>query len=234
MRALARLGIITATAAILLPLGAASAGTLSGEIGITSRYVDRGFDSSDGKPAVQAGLDYAFDSGVHVAAWASSVDFDDGESVAELDLTAGYVLSLGPVELDLSATWFVYPGVPGSWESDFVEIGGALTLPAGPLTLGAELYLSPEYPGDSGPAAYAALPVELALPLGMSAVAHVGRQWVDREDIAGPDYTEWGLGLRFGVGPVVLGIDYTDTDVDEDVCGDVCGSLVAVSAVFTF
>ena len=50
---------------------------LSGSVTGTTDYIWRGYSKSDGKPVVQANIDYDFRSGIYLGAFASTVNFSD-------------------------------------------------------------------------------------------------------------------------------------------------------------
>ncbi|MGL4714122.1 MAG: TorF family putative porin [Shewanella sp.] len=54
-----------------------AAAEVTGEISLTSDYRFRGISQTAGDPALQGGVDWSFDSGFTVGAWASNVDFDE-------------------------------------------------------------------------------------------------------------------------------------------------------------
>lgn len=97
----------------------APASTLSANIALSSNYKFRGQDqdqigrngyrSKAFKPALQGGFDYAHASGWYVGNWNSSVDWLAGNSI-ESDLYGGYKFKAGPVDLDLGAITYIYPG----------------------------------------------------------------------------------------------------------------------------
>ncbi|MFC0254177.1 TorF family putative porin [Massilia consociata] len=76
-----------------------------------SQYVSRGMRQSWGRPALQAGLDYAHPSGWSFGTWASTVSdrFIEGGRV-EWDLYGGYAGTLGPLDVSLSIMHYRYPG----------------------------------------------------------------------------------------------------------------------------
>jgi len=62
------------------------------------------------KPAIQGGLDYAFgDSGFYVGNWNSSVNWLKGNSI-EMDVYGGYKFKAGPLDMDVGALTYIYPG----------------------------------------------------------------------------------------------------------------------------
>lgn len=102
----------------------AHAGELSGIATLTSQYIYRGLASSDGNPALQAGLDFDSDSGFFVGAWASSIDLPspDGDRDIELDYYAGYELASDkPVSVSLSLVRYSYPGSRADRSYDYTE-----------------------------------------------------------------------------------------------------------------
>ena len=72
---------------------------------LVSQYLFRGLDASQEDPALQGDVTMTHDSGFWFGAWASNYDSGGGESGIEIDLMAGYEMSL----------------------SDGITIGGGLT-----------------------------------------------------------------------------------------------------------
>lgn len=99
----------------------APAPSLTGNISLTTNYKFRGQDQDmigrndyaktrGLKPAIQGGFDYAFgDSGFYVGNWNSSVNWLKGNSI-ETDLYGGYKFKAGPVDMDVGALTYIYPG----------------------------------------------------------------------------------------------------------------------------
>ncbi|MCQ8820538.1 TorF family putative porin [Pseudoalteromonas agarivorans] len=75
-----------------------------------SDYTFNGVTQTDSDPAIQASLDYAFDSGVYAGAWASNVDFGD-DTDFELDAYLGkYVQLTDKVSADYGIAYYTYQG----------------------------------------------------------------------------------------------------------------------------
>ena len=92
-------------------------------IGAVSDYRYRGLSLSDGKPALQGSLALEHESGAYAELWASSLS-SGGSAPAELDATAGYAFSLtDDVSLDVSATYYAYPGTA---DANAIELTGML------------------------------------------------------------------------------------------------------------
>jgi uncharacterized protein (TIGR02001 family) len=100
---------------------AAPAPNLTGNVSLTSNYKFRGQDqdmigkndyakTKGLKPAIQGGFDYAFgDSGFYVGNWNSSVNWLKGNSI-ESDIYGGYKFKAGPLDMDVGALTYIYPG----------------------------------------------------------------------------------------------------------------------------
>ena len=105
------LAIAPAHAADAPSAESAAASPFSATITLASQYVSRGIRQSWGRPAVQAGFDYASPHGWNAGAWTSSIAdrfIEDGS--AELDLYAGYGGSIGAFGYNATLTWYKYPG----------------------------------------------------------------------------------------------------------------------------
>jgi len=114
----------TATTDAAAPAAApapAPAPLLTGNISLTSNYKFRGQDqdmlgknnfakTKAVKPAIQGGFDYAFgESGFYVGNWNSSVNWQTGNSI-EMDVYGGYKFKAGPLDMDVGALAYIYPG----------------------------------------------------------------------------------------------------------------------------
>jgi uncharacterized protein (TIGR02001 family) len=78
---------------------------------ITSQYVSRGFRQTWGKPALQAGADYADPSGFAVGTWVSSVSNRLVENASiEVDVYGGYFGTAGALGYSAQLYYYVYPG----------------------------------------------------------------------------------------------------------------------------
>jgi len=99
----------------------APAPLLTGNVSLTSNYKFRGQDqdmigrndyakTKGFKPAIQGGFDYAFgESGFYVGNWNSSVNWLKGNSI-ESDIYGGYKFKAGPLDMDVGALAYIYPG----------------------------------------------------------------------------------------------------------------------------
>ena len=112
----------TAFAQTAAPAGpdAPAAAPLSFNISLTSNYKFRGQDQDQSKtrafkPALQGGVDYAFDNGFYLGNWNSTINWTQymnkpQSSAVEIDLYGGYKFKAGDVDLDAGALQYYYPG----------------------------------------------------------------------------------------------------------------------------
>lgn len=138
-----------AFAADAAPAEAKSPHTLTGNAGIFSQYIFRGLTQTNGKPALQGGLDYSHESGLYAGTWLSNISWlrenlssarttagtYNSEGHLEADFYGGYKMGLAEdVTLDLGGLYYYYPG----------DI--SRTAPAGtPKANTFELYVAPSW-----------------------------------------------------------------------------------------
>lgn len=134
----------TICAATLLTASAAMTAEVSGNVALGTDYFFRGVDQSGGA-ALSGGFDVAFDSGLYIGTWASSLDFSDGP---ELDYYIGYGGDLTEsVAFDVGYLMYGYPGYT---DYDFNEMYGSLSF--GNATVG--MAYSDDYFDSSGETTY--------------------------------------------------------------------------------
>ena len=111
---------------------APATGTFTGTATFASQYVSRGMRQTWGRPALQAGLDYAHPGGWSFGTWASTVSdrfIEDGR--VEWDLYGGYAGSLGPLGYSLALMHYRYPGArigATGTKYDYTELVPGLSL----------------------------------------------------------------------------------------------------------
>ncbi|MDQ0464271.1 uncharacterized protein (TIGR02001 family) [Caulobacter ginsengisoli] len=196
---------------------------VSFNVGVASDYVFRGVSQTDGGAQVFGGADVS--SGIFYAGvWASNVDFGDDTS-AEVDGYFGVTPTAGPVSLDFGALYYGYLNEPSGADYGYWEFKAAGTIPAGPATLGAALYYSPEYSGGIGSAVYYEINASGSPADKWTVSGALGEQTFD----AGGDYTTWNFGVAYAFNDhVSLDVRYTDNDIDS-ACGDICDSRVVAT-----
>lgn len=201
---------------------------LSFNVGAATDYVWRGVSQTDENPQLSAGVDTTLWSLGYAGAWISNVDFGNGTD-AEFDLYAGVKPQVGPVTLDLGVIYYGYINQPSGPDQNFVELKAAGSMPIGPATLGAAVFYSDDFFGETGQATYVEVNGSIPVAEKISISGAVGRQNVDYDG----DYTTWNLGAGYALNDVV-GFDLRYHDTNEHGFGDLYGSRVvlAVKAVF--
>ena len=207
---------LAATAASLCFAGAAYAQDDSGpsfsfNIGANTDYVFRGISQTDEDPSVFGGVDATMGIG-YAGVWVSNVDFSNGTD-AEYDLYAGIKPTAGPVTFDLGVIYYGYVDSPKGSNQDYVEAKLAASVPAGPATLGAAVFYSPEFFGDTGDAWYYEVNAAVTIPdTKVSVSGALGRQDIE----VGPGYTTWNAGLGYALTDnISLDLRYWDTAKDK-------------------
>lgn len=185
----------------------AEAATLKVEFTLdaVSDYRFRGVSLSNGKPALQPGVTLTHRSGLYASAWASTVA-EDGGPDAEVDLAIGASRPLGPVAVDLSAVWYLYPG---DRNADYLELISRTSAAVGAAEIGITAAWAPSQRNiGSRSNRYAALDASAPLPgTPLTVSGSVGI-----EDGAFADgKRDWSLGLAAEVGGFALGVAYVDS-----------------------
>ncbi len=210
------MGAAMLAGATIAGVGAANAGEVSGNISLTSDYIFRGVSLSDNGPAIQGGFDMAGDM-FYAGIWGSSLS-----SGMELDLYAGFTPTTGPVEWDIGAIGYFYPGADDDGaEFDYYELmAAATTALSEQVSVGASVYWSPENYGDTGDALYLEINGGFAVSDTVSFSAAYGNQSIDDADGPLPgvtqesDYNTWNLGGTFAMHGFEIDLRYHDTDIE--------------------
>jgi uncharacterized protein (TIGR02001 family) len=202
---------------------------LTFSIGATTDYVLRGVSQTNEDPQVFGSVDATIGDLGYAGVWASNVNFDN-RTKAEFDLYGGVRPSLGPVSLDLGAIYYGYVDKPSHPDEAYWELKALGTVPAGPLTLGASVYYSPDYFGGSGKATYIEANAALPIPTTRFSVSGaLGHQYVE-----GPrDYTTWNLGIGYALNDHI-GFDLRYWDTDEHSFGKVYDGRVVLGVKASF
>jgi uncharacterized protein (TIGR02001 family) len=197
-----------AGAAVAGTAGVASAddGSVSGSVSVVSDYVFRGISQTGNSAAIQGSFDYT--NGIFYAGtWGSSVGFTNG---TELDGYFGVTPTVGPVSLDFGVLGYFYPSADddGANEDYYEAKVAAHITPVEPITIGAVVYYSPDFFGETGKATYWEVNGSYAVSDALSFSAAYGTQDVD--DFAG-SYDNWNVGASYAAYGFKFGLMYTDT-----------------------
>ena len=202
---------------------------LSFNVGAATDYVWRGVSQTDESPQISGGVDATVGGLVYAGGWLSNVDFGN-DTDFELDLYAGVKPKLGPVSLDLGVIYYGYINAPsGAPDQDYVEFKAAGSAPVGTGTVGAAVYYSDDFFGETGPATYVELNASAPIADKFTVSGALGYQDVDYDG----DYTTWNLGVSYALNDVV-GFDLRYHDTDAHDFGDIYDSRVVISVKAAF
>ncbi len=211
------------------PAGGDGGLDISATVTGVSDYRFRGVSSSDRDPAIQGSVDLTY-GGFYAGAWASSIARTADTNV-ELDLYAGYAGSAGPVEYEVGAIAYLYPGGDGT--GTIYEGTASLSYTLGPATAKLSANYAPDQENLAGDNLYLngeirvgvpTTPVTVFASLGRERGSFYGRKW------------DWSLGFEYTRGPFTASLAYVDTNLDSDThfLGRNIRAGVVASASFTF
>lgn len=219
----------------------APASPLSFNVGVVSDYLFRGISQTHGKPALQGGVDYAFESGAYVGAWASNISWVKdwlGKGSVEIDVYGGYKNAFAPGSdwsYDVGYITYNYPG-HGSESPTFLanpntqELYGSI----GWKWLSAKYsyttskhfvgwYGGAAYDQDTRGSDYLELNANYDMGNGWTLVGHAGHQKVKNSVAVGgvtnANYSDWKIGVTKDVGFGVVGLAYSDTNTSGSCTG---------------
>jgi uncharacterized protein (TIGR02001 family) len=202
---------------------------LAFNIGGNSDYVFRGISQTDEGPSAFGGIDATIGSIGYAGVWVSNVDFGNTTDF-EFDLYGGVKPVVGAVTFDLGAIYYGYTDQPKGSNEDYWEFKAAASIPAGPATLGAAVYYSPEFFGKTGKATY--YEVNAAVPIPNTKFSVSGA--VGRQQVEGPaDYTTWNAGVGYALNDHI-GLDLRYWDTDEHSFGKIFDSRVVIGVKASF
>ncbi len=192
-------------AAVALSLTAfAAQAEVTGNAAVVSDYNWRGITQTSQDPALQAGIDYAHDSGFYLGAWGSNVDFGDccDENV-EIDVYTGF-RGGDAVTWDVGLVYYTYPGAD---DIDFPEIYVGL----GWEWLSGKVTYSNDFGNSDESAFYYEANASYELPSNFGVNAHVGYSDGDAIDLAYEDsYMDWSVGVTYDWSNFTFGLKYAD------------------------
>jgi uncharacterized protein (TIGR02001 family) len=202
---------------------------LAFNIGANTDYVFRGISQTDEDPSVFGGVDATIGGIGYAGVWVSNVDFGNSTDL-EFDLYGGVKPVVGAVTFDIGAIYYGYTDQPAGSHEDYWEFKAAASIPAGPATLGAAVFYSPEFFGKTGKATY--YEVNAALPIPNTKFSVSGA--VGHQQVEGPaDYTTWNAGVGFALNDHI-GLDLRYWDTDEHSFGKIFDSRVVFGIKATF
>jgi len=170
---------------------------------MTSNYLWRGLEQTNGAAAVSGGIDYAADSGFYIGTWASNADWADGMTY-ELDFYGGFGGNISEtISYDLGFIYYAYPDET-SGDADFSEIYASVSFDA--LTIGVAVLTDGEG-GDAGDTIYASADYAFSLANEAEVALHIGSysgDWLAEDSV---DY-----GISLSKSGFTFGASVTDLD----------------------
>lgn len=221
-----RTSVILCAAAIpLAHIPSLQADDLSATLSLTSDYVFRGVSLTDG-PALQASVDYIFDSGFYIGTWTSNYDFDTATD-RELDFYLGYSHPLSnDMTLSASASRYTYFD---EHEIDYNEYHVGLS--RGPLD--AKAWYAIDYGGTDGDAQYYEIGFNSALPMDISLELRAGHSIFDTQTGIN-DYTDFVIAAKKTFGRFNSEVRLTDTDENQFGGREDLRIFITVSTTFPY
>ena len=201
--------------------------SISGNVGLFSDYIFRGYTQTKEDPALQGGFDVEHESGAYAGVWASNVNWTtEGEYMddnsLELDFYGGFAGGLGETGIgyDVGILKFYYPGenTSGQADTDATEVYASLSKDIGPVSasLGVYVVVSDDAWGFADADGSKYFTADVDVPIGstpLTASFHVGRQTFEGAGNDPFDYTDWKLNLEYVVNDTfAVGAFYTDTN----------------------
>lgn len=186
----------------------ASAAEISGNIGVTSDYIWRGYTQNSGMSSVSGGLDVDFGNGFYARTWVGDATYEAASY--ELDFYAGYAGEAGPVSYDVGYLAYMYPDQASNDNIDFSEIYA--TVGYGLVSASYYYLASADAEGkDAGDDTYLSLDLETSLSEDIGLALHYGTYEMD-----GDDDTDSDMSLTISKGDFSLAFIQADGTVTPD------------------
>jgi uncharacterized protein (TIGR02001 family) len=144
-----------------------------------------------------------------------------GNAPVGIDVGASYARYVGPVRLDGGVTGHFFPGSDRAL--NYLELGGGAGFSLGPVQVDGFARYAPKQSAIGGDNLYLGAEGRLGIPVTpFTLIAGIGHSSGNVDNVAraarlrpGGNYMDWRLGVEHVTGPLVLGIDYTDTDISD-------------------
>ena len=217
--------ILAASSGLLQAQTTPASSSLEFNASVVSDYRYRGISQSASKPALQAGVDFAAESGVYVGAWASSINWikDTAPSAAynvkgpvEVDLYGGYKTTLSNgITLDVGVLQYWYPSnnltnVPLNQNPNTTEVYVAAS--SGPFSVKLSDSVTTLF-GQMNSKGSRYLDLNYAVELGndLTLTPHLGNQSVANNPVSYSDYAvtlTQGLASKLSVSATIISTNY--------------------------
>ena len=199
---------------------------VSGNVGLFSDYVFRGYTQTNHQAALQGGFDLEHSSGFYAGVWGSNVKWTTQSDVMtdnslELDFYSGYATEFEGLGFDVGLLQYYYPGdyADGSKvDSEATELYVGISKDVGPVSVGLTLYtvLTDEawQFSDMKGEKYLTLDVDLPVNDKLTISGHLGHQTFGVT--TDYDYTDWKANAEYTINETfAAGVYYSDTNMNQ-------------------
>jgi uncharacterized protein (TIGR02001 family) len=201
-------------------------GKFSANVGLVTEYLFRATSQSgDGNPAVQGGFDFAHNSGLYIGTWASSINF--GGNI-ETDFYGGWSGDIGAnkIGLNVGAILYHYPSASKDTKLDMWEGYVGVSKDFSVASASAKISYTPDWTGTGSTKSATYLEAAADVPAGkyFTVNLHAGHQWFeDNTGVGLDDYTDYSLGVSFGLAGFAAKVAYIDSDLSNTQLTSVFG-----------
>lgn len=197
--------------------------SITGEASATTDYRFRGISQTDGDPALQGYARIDHNSGIHVAAFVSTLDdvSRPGQFEARFDVGFSREILLA-TNIDVGVQYYAFPDNDGVVGASFFEPYVAVSHTLGPVTaeVGAAYAPAQDAFGDEDSVnLYADARAGLIiLPFSVTGrVSHTSGPARFVGALGARDYWDWRVGAERTFGPATIAIEYVDTNLPDTV-----------------
>jgi uncharacterized protein (TIGR02001 family) len=205
---------------------AASEFSVSGNVGLFSDYIFRGYTQTNHQAALQGGFDLEHTSGFYAGVWASNVKWTTQSDIMtdnslEIDVYGGYATEFNGVGVDVGLLQYYYPGDYAAGtkvDSEATELYVGVSKDIGSVSVSATMYtiLTDEawQFGDMKGEKYVTLDVDMPVNDKLTISGHIGHQTFG--GTTDYDYTDWKANAEYAINDTFAGgIYYTDTNMNQ-------------------
>jgi len=226
------LGGVSAPASAQDAAAAAPDWALAGYIDVQSDYKFRGISQNDREPSPQGSLTLSGPEGFYISTWASTIDFDPGNSgnpYVEVDIYGGKHTDLWGVDWNFMPYYYSYPAEKygAGPNADYFELINQFTKAFGPVSFTATYAWSNNLAFNGGTGNYLAGLASYTITDWLSVSGNLGHQWAQNAKYAVPrssDYTYADIGVTATYKGFALDLRYSGTDLNSGTCGYYMGT----------
>ena len=207
---------------------------------VKSNYLSRGISNSAMKPAAAGYFEGRYNEIFYANVAFNTIDLPT-KPAGEVDLAIGARPVFGNLTVDVGAVYYVYPGAGGL--DTYGPAGNRVTVTPGvpnyfegylkptyavtdKITLGANLYASPNWGNTGATDVYTSATFKVTLPYDLSVSGEFGRQFLGTPktyigSVKYPDYNTWNAGITYTYKQASLDLRYSGTDLSKTECGQI-------------